>query len=241
MNAIFSRAVFNDRLLRDNSLLLALNFINWIRCISLRLSIVMYLRSEVGRVRPEASSTDTLFITSAKAFGRSSCLLRGGEDLRSRGIVLTAGGKRAKKRRRRRRRVWSYIGGSPVDRRTAAGCRLSTVFAVIPLFRAERIISFRYSSAHHRAELSRVARGRPASARWQRSKTSPYYIGDLLPPLTGYCLFLSVSLCLISLRRYYPPRCSSLSIIERFRAASSEIAWRKFEHFLRWLDSPESW
>lgn len=34
--------------------------------------------------------------------------------------------------------------------RTAAGCRLSTVFAVIPLFRAERIISFRYSSAHHR-------------------------------------------------------------------------------------------
>lgn len=41
--------------------------------------------------RSGASSTDPLFITSAKASGRSSCLLRGGEDLRSRRIVLTRG------------------------------------------------------------------------------------------------------------------------------------------------------
>lgn len=200
--------------------------IDWIRCMSLRLSIVMYLHSKADRVRPEAS-TDSLFITSAKASGRSSCLLRGGEDLRSRGIVLVDGGERAKKRKRRRR-AWSYIGGSPVDRRTAAGCRLSTVFAVIPLFRAERIISFRYSSAHHRAESRRVARGRPASARWQRSKTpsslSPYYIGNLpsfdrllslsLPflPLLFPCLIFRI----LALRRYYPPHRSPLSVLGDF-------------------------
>lgn len=148
----------------------------------MRLSIIMYPAywGWPRTTRSRASSTDTLFITSAKASGRSSCLLRGGEDLRSRGIVLTRGrgrkGNRRRRRRRKRRIVWSYTGGSPVDRRTAAGCRLSTVFAVIPLFRAERIISFRYSSAYRRAMLccAMPCRAEPSQAEPSRARPAGF-------------------------------------------------------------------
>lgn len=95
-----------------------------------------------------------------------------------------------------------------------------------------------------RARSSRVARGRPASARWQRSKTpcslSPHYIHRDLPPLTGYC-FLSLPLY-ASLSHLSHSRSSAilsaasrspLSVLSDFARHRAKSLDEDFKHFLR--------
>lgn len=96
---------------------------------------------------------------------------------------------------------------------------------MIPLFRAERIISFRYSSAHRRAVLCRAERSRaePRAAGRSAGFRPLTTIEDSLlalcsPRSSSFARLLSLSLSfsltfrILALRGIMPSHCSPLSV-----------------------------